>query len=785
MVTVSYRLAVDLGTTFTAAAVAENGVPTLLALGNRAMQIPSVHYIEPDGTVLVGEAAERRGASDPSRLVRESKRRIGDPIALVVGGRPFPAEQLAAELLHWVVGRATQRMGSRPDEVVLTHPANWGPYKRGLMEAILASAELPSPSLMAEPTAAAAQYASRASMAVGDRIAVYDLGGGTFDACVIMRSDEGFEVLGDAEGIERLGGIDFDGLIFEHVLASLDGLSELDPDSEDVVLGLTRLRRDCVDAKEALSEDVEATIPVTVPGVRGPVRITRSEVESLVRVRLSDTHEALRKSMRSAGVRAEELSSLVLVGGSSRMPIVGQLLTQEFGLTTSLDTHPKHDVALGALQPAARSAQHPVSPGAIQTPPRTEPDETQSQQAATRPDIPASTGGGEQEPPPPSTPPPSGPLPEDLIADRSPEPADGGSGLRTKMVALAVASIAVVVIVAVSLVSLLTDGEKSPNPSVQPGKDDTSDASPSRTTPAPIDLPRGPALPESELLYVHIIDSDHKQIWAADTQSGKGRRITPVGTLADLPILSPDRRTLIYAAGEETDATLRVIGVDGDEDGDRRLFKNASICPEPTRGAWDPSGGRRRLILACGGDGRERLVVVDADGSNRSVLVRRGTRPRAPSISPDGNWVVYSAEGPDDESEHIWRIRTSEDADPIQLTKNERYSDGGPVWSHASTEPVIAFKRSSVADGEDGRSDLWTMKQDGTDPAQLTNGNLTYYAPSLSPDGKQIAFVSADKNPEQLIRRIVWMDLEVRGKPKPVLTAPEAKGEEIPLWAGR
>ena len=127
----SYRLAVDLGTTFTAAAVAENGVPTLLGLGNRAMQIPSVHFIESDGTVLVGETAERRGASDPNRLVRESKRRIGDPVKIIVGGMQFTAETLAAELLRWVVARATQRMGRPPDHLVVTHPANLGTTQAG------------------------------------------------------------------------------------------------------------------------------------------------------------------------------------------------------------------------------------------------------------------------------------------------------------------------------------------------------------------------------------------------------------------------------------------------------------------------------------------------------------------------------------------------------------------------------------------------------------------------------------------------------------------------------
>lgn len=178
-----YRLGVDLGTTFTAAAMRNGGPPSMLGLGNRALQIPSVLYLQEDGQFLVGEAAERRGATDPSRVVREFKRRIGDPIPLMVAGTPFSAQALSARLLTSVVATATERRGAAPDEIVLTYPANWGAYKRELVDQVISLADVGPTITCPEPQAAAIQYAARAQLQPGDRVAVYDLGGGTFDVC--------------------------------------------------------------------------------------------------------------------------------------------------------------------------------------------------------------------------------------------------------------------------------------------------------------------------------------------------------------------------------------------------------------------------------------------------------------------------------------------------------------------------------------------------------------------------------------------------------------------------
>jgi molecular chaperone DnaK len=347
----SYRLGVDLGTTFTAAAVA-NGMPaTMIGLGNRALQIPSVLFLEDDGAVVVGEAAERRGLARPDRVVREFKRRIGDTVPMLVAGTPYSPQSLTARLLEHVVATATERMGEAPSEVVLTHPANWGPYKLELLEQVARLAGVERAVLCPEPLAAAAQYAAQARVSVGDTIVVYDLGGGTFDACVLQKTPDGFALLGSPEGIEHLGGIDFDEALFQHVLTLLgDRLVSLDPDEPDTVVGLNRLRRDCVEAKEALSVDTDTLVPVALPGLSSTLRLTRNEFETLIRPALTDTIGALQRAIRSADLTPEQLSAIVLVGGSSRIPLIGELLHQSFPTPTAMDTHPKHDIALGAVQ---------------------------------------------------------------------------------------------------------------------------------------------------------------------------------------------------------------------------------------------------------------------------------------------------------------------------------------------------------------------------------------------------------------------------------------------------
>jgi actin-like ATPase involved in cell morphogenesis len=358
-----YALGIDLGTTYTAAAVWREGRAEIVSLGDRTAAIPSVVLLREDETFLTGEAANRRGLSEPNRVAREFKRRIGDTTPIMLGGTPHSAESLTSRLLRAVVEEVVKREGGPPAQVCVSHPANWGPYKTDLLGQAVRMADLPSVRFITEPEAAATHYAQEQRLGVGAVVAVYDLGGGTFDAAVLRRSANGFTILGKPEGIERLGGIDFDAAVFNHVRTALGGkLDDLDEDDPAAISAVARLREECVQAKEALSSDTDTTIPVLLPSVTTDVRLTRGEFEAMVRPALHGSIEALRRAVRSAGCTPEQLHSVLLVGGSSRMPIVGQLVSAELGRPVAVDTHPKHAVALGAAWRAGAGFTRPAAP---------------------------------------------------------------------------------------------------------------------------------------------------------------------------------------------------------------------------------------------------------------------------------------------------------------------------------------------------------------------------------------------------------------------------------------
>jgi molecular chaperone DnaK len=398
-----YALGIDLGTTFTAAAVWRDGRAEISSLGSRGAAIPSVVVLREDETIITGETAQRRALTSPHRVAREFKRRLGDTTPILLAGVPYSAEALMARVLRAVVDEVSAREGGPPDQVCVSHPANWGPYKTDLLHQAVRSADLDTATFTVEPVAAAVFYARQQRMPDDAVVAVYDLGGGTFDAAVLRKNAGGFEVLGRPEGIERLGGIDFDAAVYAHVSRALDGaLEELDDEDPTAIAAVARLRDECIQAKEALSADTDTTIPVLLPNLATEVRLTRAELESMVRPALQDTIDALRRALRSAGVTPDQLHSVLLVGGSSRMPIVSQLVGAEMGRPVAVDAHPKHAVALGAAMVAGATLSEPA---ATPTPPLPSPP---APPVASRPSPPAASPAVA----PPSTRPPVAPSPE-------------------------------------------------------------------------------------------------------------------------------------------------------------------------------------------------------------------------------------------------------------------------------------------------------------------------------------------------------------------------------------
>jgi actin-like ATPase involved in cell morphogenesis len=366
---VSYTLGVELGTTFVAAARSHRSQVEMVTLGDRAVVMPAVVYVGEDGAVVIGEAANRRGLASSGRVARQFKRRLGDPTPLRLGEAVYTASELLAVVLREVLARVSRLEGEAPAEVVLTHPANWGPFRRGVFEEVPGLAGVSQVRLVTEPEAAALHYAAARQLDDGALVAVYDLGGGTFDATVVRKLPDGVHTLGTPEGIERLGGIDFDQALFDFVNFSCDGaLTELDMRDSKTSIALNRLRQDCALAKESLSVDTETVLPVFLPDRQFDLRITRGQFEDLIRAHVESTITALSRTLRSAGVSAEELSAVLLVGGSSQIPLVARMVSEELGRPILADTHPKYAVALGAAtlahQPAPPlpAAQAPTRP---------------------------------------------------------------------------------------------------------------------------------------------------------------------------------------------------------------------------------------------------------------------------------------------------------------------------------------------------------------------------------------------------------------------------------------
>ncbi|MCU1565997.1 MAG: molecular chaperone [Pseudarthrobacter sp.] len=351
----SYVLAIDVGTSFTAAAVVRFGqeaspAPESLPLGLRGAAVPSVLYYPEEGPLLVGEAAERRGLDSPGRVVREFKRRVGDAVPISVGDLSLPAEDVFATMARWVVDRATEREGAPPSELILTHPAAWGSHRISVILAAMAAKGLNTISLVPEPEAAALYYASQVRVEAGSTIAVYDLGGGTFDTAVLRKTGSNrFQLVGRPEGIENLGGADFDAAVFRYVAEHTgDVLSALDLADAGVRGALGRLRRECVEAKEALSSDSEASISVLLPGFQQQIRLVRADFEALIEDSVQDTVEALEASLAQLELEPSDLSAVLLIGGSSRIPLVAQLISETLDRPIAVDADPKSSICLGA-----------------------------------------------------------------------------------------------------------------------------------------------------------------------------------------------------------------------------------------------------------------------------------------------------------------------------------------------------------------------------------------------------------------------------------------------------
>lgn len=484
-----YSLGIDLGTTYSAAATASGDRLEIFQLGERAATIPSIVVLRADGEVLTGEAAERRALAEPTRTGREFKRRLGDPTPIILGGTPYGAESLLAHLLRSIVTRVTEQLGGPPATIALCHPASYGEYKLDLLRQAVRQADIGPVTLLTEPEAAALHYARQERVPSGTVIAVYDFGGGTFDATILRKNDTGFEQLGRPEGMERLGGIDFDEALFTRAMAHVRAAGvELDTSDPATLAAIARLREECRRAKEALSSDTDTELAIFLPGLQTEMRLTRAEFEDMVRPRIHETIEALGRSARSAGLDFAGLDRILLVGGTSRIPLVAEMVREATGRPVAVDAHPKHTMALGAawvaeqervVSASDRESVATTAAAVVAVPAVAPPDPVAAVEppAISDPPVDADTGAPPEPPEPP-------------IRSRrlTPEPDPASRAKRRPLVPIvaAVGAVALLAALAVGASALLGNRAGSPAPSL-------AVVSPSASAPPSASLPPTPS----------------------------------------------------------------------------------------------------------------------------------------------------------------------------------------------------------------------------------------------------------------------------------------------------
>lgn len=379
---VPFCVAVDVGNTRTAVAVSQpsaDGEPRTASvrLGRATDTAPSTVFVA-DGGLLFGDAAERRGLARPDRLIREFRRRVGDDVPFLAGDRRLSAADVHAQFVTWAVGVASDLAGSSPAAIAVTVPATWGEHRRGLVRDALVREGWSDVELIGEPEAAARQYEATTPLEAGQALAVYDLGGGTFDAVVLCKTASGaLDVVGEPAGLADLGGADFDDAVFRHVL-SVAGLTHLadparalDPGTR---IALASLRRECTEAKEALSFDTEAEVPVLAGPTPSTVRLTRAEFERMIEPAVARTVDVFARMLESTDLPPDALTAILLTGGSSRVPRIAQLLSERFDRPVATDADPKAIVALGAARAVAEEHLRRTSP-AVPAAPDEEPAE--------------------------------------------------------------------------------------------------------------------------------------------------------------------------------------------------------------------------------------------------------------------------------------------------------------------------------------------------------------------------------------------------------------------------
>jgi molecular chaperone DnaK len=372
-------IGIDLGTTNSCVAIMEGGKPKVIENSEGARTTPSVVAYAEDGEVLVGAPAKRQAVTNAKNTIYAVKRLIGRrfeekevqkdiglmPYRIVkadngdawveVRGKKMAAQQVSAEILRKMKKTAEDYLGEEVTEAVITVPAYFNDSQRQATKDAGRIAGLDVKRIINEPTAAALAFGMDKQEKGDRKIAVYDLGGGTFDISIIEIADvdgeKQFEVL-STNGDTFLGGEDFDQRLIDHIVTEFK--KEAGVDLSKDVLALQRLKDAAEKAKIELSssQQTEVNLPYITADASGPkhlaMKITRAKFESLVDELIERTIEPCRIAIKDAGVKAADIADVILVGGQTRMPKVVDKVREFFGREPRKDVNPDEAVAVGA-----------------------------------------------------------------------------------------------------------------------------------------------------------------------------------------------------------------------------------------------------------------------------------------------------------------------------------------------------------------------------------------------------------------------------------------------------
>jgi len=352
-----FLVGIDLGTTFSAISVTEEtGLPKIIPVDDGEHILPSVIYFDGDN-ILVGQEAERAAESGPEGIVTFIKREMGDPDwVMTVGGKDWRPADLSAIILKRLKDEAEKQYGRPIEGAVVTVPAYFAAAERADTWEAASIAGLEILGLINEPTAAAIAHGIKHAGET-ENILCYDLGGGTFDVTLLRAGGGEIQVLA-TDGEDRLGGVDWDDEMVN--LISERFADETGEDPREDVLSLHLLRRTCRDAKHQLS--VRKKVPVSLHhgGKAFKTEVTRDEFQVATRPLLEQTEAKVKAVLASGQIAPAQVQRVLLVGGSTRMPQVHDMINQLFPGSLRGDVQPDEAVALGAAVHAANLHGLPV-----------------------------------------------------------------------------------------------------------------------------------------------------------------------------------------------------------------------------------------------------------------------------------------------------------------------------------------------------------------------------------------------------------------------------------------